>query len=139
MTSFFKNTLKEQVRKGCRWGQNKLEPISLKTNIQRWEYWNMIQDPENKFNLYRFSAFWLRSKCSICSYQLNIWYEGHVPSLMLIWFLWGDGVLELALTPLRVGLVLQYHQDQLTSPILSFQSLFFISSLKTSGMCRDEI
>ena len=23
--------------------------------------------------LYRFSAFWLRSKCSICSYQLNIW------------------------------------------------------------------
>ena len=23
---------------------------------------------------YRFSAFWLRSKCSICSYQLNIWY-----------------------------------------------------------------
>ena len=21
---------------------------------------------------YRFSAFWLRSKCSICSYQLNI-------------------------------------------------------------------
>lgn len=23
---------------------------------------------------YRFSAFWLRSKCSICSYQLNLWY-----------------------------------------------------------------
>ena len=23
---------------------------------------------------HRFSAFWLRSKCSICSYQLNIWY-----------------------------------------------------------------
>ena len=23
---------------------------------------------------YRFSAFWLRSKCSICSYQLNIWW-----------------------------------------------------------------
>jgi len=29
---------------------------------------------------HRFSAFWLRSKCSICSYQLNIWYEGQVPS-----------------------------------------------------------
>ena len=29
---------------------------------------------------YRFSAFWLRSKCSICSYQLNIWYEDHVSS-----------------------------------------------------------
>ena len=27
---------------------------------------------------YRFSAFWLRSKCSICSYQLNIWYKDHV-------------------------------------------------------------
>ena len=36
---------------------------------------------------YRFSAFWLRSKCSICSYQLNIWYEGHVPSSILNWFL----------------------------------------------------
>ena len=39
---------------------------------------------------YRFSAFWLRSKCSICSYQLNIWYEGQVPSSILIWFLTGD-------------------------------------------------
>ena len=28
--------------------------------------------------LYRFSAFWLISKCSICSYQLNVWYGGHV-------------------------------------------------------------
>ena len=27
---------------------------------------------------HRFSAFWLRSKCSICSYQLNIWYGHHV-------------------------------------------------------------
>ena len=26
---------------------------------------------------YRFSAFWLRSKCSVCSYQLNIWYSPH--------------------------------------------------------------
>ena len=39
------------------------------------------------FDRYRFSAFWLRSKCSICSYQLNIWYEGHVPSSILNWFL----------------------------------------------------
>ena len=42
---------------------------------------------------YRFSAFWLRSKCSICSYQLNIWYEGQVPSTILNWFLTGDEVL----------------------------------------------
>ena len=41
---------------------------------------------------YRFSAFWLRSKCSICSYQLNIWYEGHRPSSILNWFLDGDRV-----------------------------------------------
>jgi len=45
---------------------------------------------------YRFSAFWLRSKCSICSYQLNIWYENH-PSL--------------------IGLTLQCRQDRPTSPL----------------------
>ena len=42
--------------------------------------------------LFRFSAFWLRSKCSICSYQLNIWYRGHVPLSILNWFLEGDRV-----------------------------------------------
>ena len=41
---------------------------------------------------YRFSAFWLRSKCSICSYQLNIWYEVHRTSSILNWFLAGDEV-----------------------------------------------
>ena len=41
---------------------------------------------------HRFSAFWLRSKCSICSYQLNIWYEDHVSSSILNWFLKGDGM-----------------------------------------------
>ena len=41
---------------------------------------------------YRFSAFWLRSKCSICSYQLNIWYEVHVTSSILNLFLSGDGM-----------------------------------------------
>ena len=40
--------------------------------------------------LYRFSAFWLRSKCSICSYQLNVWYEVHAASLILNSFLEGD-------------------------------------------------
>ena len=42
--------------------------------------------------MHRFSAFWLRSKCSICSYQLNIWYEDHVSSSILNLFLQGDGV-----------------------------------------------
>ena len=63
-------------------------------------------------DLYRFSAFWLRSKCSICSYQLNIWYGSHVLSSILIWFLTGDGVLGLALALSQVSLVLQYHQDR---------------------------
>ena len=56
---------------------------------------------------YRFSAFWLRSKCSICSYQLNIWYETHVVSSILNWFLSGDRVQELAPALSRVGLALQ--------------------------------
>jgi len=42
------------------------------------------------FLRHRFSAFWLRSKCSICSYQLNIWYEDHASSSILIWFLSGE-------------------------------------------------
>ena len=37
-----------------------------------------------------FSASWLRSKCSICSYQLNVWYEVHAASLILNSFLEGD-------------------------------------------------
>ena len=41
---------------------------------------------------YRFLAFWLRSKCSICSYQLNIWYEVHRTSSILNLFLTGDEV-----------------------------------------------
>ena len=65
---------------------------------------------------YRFSAFWLRSKCSICSYQLNIWYGGHVPPSRLNWFLQGDRVQELAPALSRVGLVLQYHQERPTDP-----------------------
>ena len=69
------------------------------------------------FTSHRFSAFWLRSKCSICSYQLNIWYENHVFSSILNWFLKGDGSQELAPTPSRVGLTLQYRQDRPTSPL----------------------
>ena len=66
---------------------------------------------------HRFSAFWLRSKCSICSYQLNIWYGGHVPPSILNWFLQGDEVQELAPASSRVGLALQYRQDRPTSPL----------------------
>ena len=66
---------------------------------------------------HRFSAFWLRSKCSICSYQLNIWYGGHVPPSILNWFLQGDEVQELAPASSRVGLALQCCQDRPTSPL----------------------
>ena len=43
---------------------------------------------------HRFSAFWLRSKCSICSYQLNIWYVDHVSTSILIWFFQGEWLSE---------------------------------------------
>jgi len=48
---------------------------------------------------YRFSAYWLRSKCSICSNQFNI-----------------DGAQKLASALSRVVLVLQYLQARPTSP-----------------------
>ena len=67
--------------------------------------------------LYRFSAFWLRSKCSICSYQLNIWYGSHVLPSILNWFLPGDEVQELAPALSRVDPVLQYRWDRPTSPL----------------------
>ena len=43
--------------------------------------------PTFDLHRYRFSAFWLRSKCSICSYQLNIWYVLHRRTTILNWFL----------------------------------------------------
>ena len=45
---------------------------------------HIFQEPIDR---YRFSAFWLRSKCSICSYQLNIWYVLHRRTTILNWFL----------------------------------------------------
>ena len=48
-------------------------------------------------------------KCSICSYQFNIWYAGHRPAHILIWFLafgQGSGV-HLTLTTGCLGIALQ--------------------------------
>ena len=84
---------------------------------------------------YRFSAFWLRSKCSICSYQLNIWYENHVFSSILNWFLKGDGGQELAPTPSRVGLTLQYRQDRPTSPLNLSSLLQMIPNITRLSRC----
>ncbi len=91
---------------------------------------------------YRFSAFWLRSKCSICSYQLNIWYGGHVPPSILNWFLQGDKVQELAPALSRVGLALQYRQDRPTSPLnhrkgIVCMSNFTISYKSSIHFCLD--
>jgi len=47
-------------------------------------YWMMYFQ---EWRRYRFSAFWLRSKCSICFYQLNIWYVPHWGTSILNWFL----------------------------------------------------
>ena len=80
-----------------------------------WVWFHCI--PQTFWAEHRFSAFWLRSKCSICSYQLNIWYGGHVPPSILNWFLQGDEVQELAPASSRVGLALQYRQDRPTSPL----------------------
>ena len=51
-----------------------------------WLFISHISGLEDKHR-HRFSAFWLRSKCSICSYQLNIWYDPQWGSLILNWFL----------------------------------------------------
>ena len=47
-------------------------------------------------------------KCSICSYQFNIWYVGHVSTQILIWFLvFGQGSeVYLTLTTGCIGLAL---------------------------------
>ena len=86
-------------------------------SCQNWYFAHCHVDVGQSLSQYRFSAFWLRSKCSICSYQLNIWYGGHVPPSILNWFLQGDRVQELAPALSRVDLVLQYRQDRPTSPL----------------------
>lgn len=57
-----------------------------------WKHHYFFRDLFHKMSVeilhrHRFSAFWLRSKCSICSYQLNIWYDPHWGSTILNWFL----------------------------------------------------
>ena len=98
--------------------------ITIKVANTLATFWSMKKKHKSKrtlscwfregiwYDWHCFSAFWLRSKCSICSYQLNIWYGSHVLSSILIWFLTGDGVLGLALALSQVSLVLQYHQDR---------------------------
>jgi hypothetical protein len=90
-------------------------PFHVGSGQQKWMYVSWKTPFLQTQSSHRFSAFWLRSKCSICSYQLNIWYDGHVPSSILNWFLKGDGVQELAPALSWVGQALQYRLDRLTS------------------------
>ena len=66
-------------------------PGTINIAFQAW-CWNVtlglgVQIPSGAKIWHRFSAFWLRSKCSICSYQLNIWYVPHWGTTILNWFL----------------------------------------------------
>ena len=100
----FENMESDREKGECCW----IEMLFIGT----WWSWGLSEELLE----YRFSAFWLRSKCSICSYQLNIWYESHVLSSILNWFLSGERVQELAPTLSRVVLALQYRQDRPTIP-----------------------
>jgi hypothetical protein len=70
---------------------------------------------------HRFSAFWLRSKCSICSYRLNLRYESYPGSYEIILFLEPGGRLVLAPPPPRVGPVL--HPTAGIGPPISLPSI----------------
>ena len=63
------------------------------------------------YSLFSLSLLGLMAKikCSICSYQFNIWYAGHSPAHILIWFLaFGQGSEAcLTLTTGCLGIALQ--------------------------------
>ena len=85
---------------------------------------------------YRFSAFWLRSKCSICSYQLNIWYASYMEARILNWFLDPGGRPGLARTPPRVDPVLQYLRARPTpSHAIKIKEESLDSSVSFLGFC----
>ena len=48
---------------------------------------NMMGPPIFKFWNLSLLGLMAKIKCSICSYQFNIWYAGHSPAQILIWFL----------------------------------------------------
>ena len=47
-------------------------PASAETEFKEARKLGLLKVYKYPEDQYRFSAFWLRSKCSICSYQLNI-------------------------------------------------------------------
>ena len=53
-------------------GTNGLDITHTLVNTHIQEASANVGKRRDDIRCYRFSAFWLRSKCSICSYQLNI-------------------------------------------------------------------
>ena len=84
------------------------------------------------FNFWKLSLLGLMAKikCSICSYQFNIWYAGHSLAHILIWFLaFGQGSEAcLTLTTGCLGVALQPSAAHL-SLMKSLQKLFARHSL----------
>ncbi len=72
-------------------------------------------------------------KCSICSYQFNIWYAGHRPAHILIWFLaFGQGSEAcLTLTTGCLGIALQPSAAHSYTKKISLP--FIWSSYRTHG------
>ena len=70
---------------------------------------NMMGPPIFKFWNLSLLGLMAKIKCSICSYQFNIWYAGHRPAHILIWFLaFGQGSEAcLTLTTGCLGIALQ--------------------------------
>ena len=69
----------------------------------------MMGPPIFKFWNLSLLGLMAKIKCSICSYQFNIWYAGHRPAHILIWFLaFGQGSEAcLTLTTGCLGIALQ--------------------------------
>jgi len=54
------------------WGQVQCHLAFLQLGLKSQQSPTFAAHPMAQLSSHRFSAFWLRSKCSICSYQLNI-------------------------------------------------------------------
>ena len=76
-----------------------------------WLCFKWLWPDWKKFLDYRFSAFRLRSKCSICSYQLNLWYVSYWIHWDC-WFLDSGRLVELAPLRPRVGPVSHCLRDR---------------------------
>ena len=94
------------------WSLQPLIPLVLwRTGLTHATRPYMFHGPGPWLRLGKLSLLGLMAKikCSICSYQFNIWYAGHRPAHILIWFLaFGQGSeVYLTLTTGCLGIALQ--------------------------------